>query len=82
MMSSRPRRLLFVSATYHGAQAVRVARNISSRAREQSYQREYDFRSPEPPLAPSCFFAVLRMLSPLRLGAVGYVSAGLTSPPS
>ena len=34
MMFSRPRFLSSVAATYHGAQGVSVAANISSRARE------------------------------------------------
>ena len=33
-MLSRPRRLSFVSATYHGAQSLSDAANIASRARE------------------------------------------------
>src|SRR5207245_2259745 len=44
-MFNRARLLLSEWATYHGAHEVSVARNMSSRAFEYSYHREYDLRS-------------------------------------
>ena len=45
MRFSRPRFLSSVCTTYHGADSVLVAANMSSRARAKSYHREYDLRS-------------------------------------
>src|SRR5216683_1187218 len=69
---NRARRLLSEWTTYHGAHEVSVARNISSRAFEYSYQREYDLRS------ISDSFQILRPSS-MRASSRLVCSSGLTS---
>jgi len=72
MMLSRARFLSSALAMNHGAQAVSVATNISSRAFEYSYQRLYDSRS----MGES--FQILRPSS-MRVSSRRFCSCGLIS---